>query len=305
MAARSVVVAIFGALTLIAISSLAATLAAQAQTPPQNPPGPPGPPPPRFPAQLRPPSDPELVARGKRVYEISCRGCHGADLRGGDMGGPNLLRSDVMLNDDQGERLRPILQGARPRMPPVDLPPNDVTAVAVYIHSVLAQGRAQGAPPAAAPPAVNIVVGDASQGEVFFTEQCSSCHSVTGDLQGIASRVAEPMELQNLWVAGGRQEPRNPGGPGDPGDIDRPSTRRDVTVIVSPPTGAPIEGRLERIDDFSVSLVTRNGVRQTIRRIGDVPKVEIRDPLSTHKRLLLTYTDRELHNVTAYLVTLK
>jgi cytochrome c oxidase cbb3-type subunit III len=290
------VVAMSGALTLIAIGGLAASLAAQAQTPGQSPQGPQGPAPPRFPAQLRPPSDPELVARGKRVYEISCRACHGADLRGGDMAGPNLLRSDVMLNDDQGERLRPILLGARPRMPPIDLPPDDVTAVAIYIHSVLAQGRAQGAPPAATPVAVNVVVGAAAEGEAFFTEQCSSCHSVTGDLQGIGSRVAEPMELQNLWVAGGRQEPRAP---------DGPPTRRDVIVVVSPPTGAPVEGRLERIDDFSVSLVTVDGLRQTIRRVGDVPKVEIRDPLATHKRLLLTYTDRDLHNVTAYLVTLK
>ena len=296
----------FGALLLSAIGGLAASLRAQAQTPgqasqaPQAPQGPQGPPPPKFPAQLRPPSDPELVARGKRVYEISCRACHGADLRGGDMGGPNLLRSDVMLNDDQGERLRPILSGARPRMPPIDLPPDDVTAVATYIHSVLAQGRAQGAPPTAPPVAVNIVVGSAVEGEALFTEQCGSCHSVTGDLQGIASRVAEPMELQNLWVAGGRQEPRDP--------ADGPPTRRDVMVIVSPPTGAPgvsTEGRLERIDDFSVSLVTVGGLRQTIRRVGDVPKVEIRDPLATHKRMLLTYTDRDIHNITAYLVTLK
>src|SRR4029077_20652881 len=73
-----------------------------------------GPPPPRFPAQMRPPEDPELVARGKRVYDISCRACHGADLRGGDMGGPNLLRSQAALNDQRGELLLPILQGARP-----------------------------------------------------------------------------------------------------------------------------------------------------------------------------------------------
>ena len=281
------------AMLVAAATSLAVPVAAQAPGPTT------GPPQPRFPAQLRPPGDPERVARGKRVYEISCRACHGADLRGGDMGGPNLLRSDVMLNDDQGERLLPILQGARPRMPPVDLPPDDVTAVATYVHSVLAQGRAQGAPPAAPPVPVDIVVGDAAEGQQYFAARCSACHSATGDLQGIAARVPGPVELQNLWVAGGRQEPRDPNGP---------LTRRDVMVVVSPPTGAPgvsIEGRLERIDDFSVSLVTVDGLRRTIRRNGDVPKIEIRDPLATHKQLLLAYTDRDIHNVTAYLVTLK
>ena len=56
-----------------------------------------------FPAQQRPPGDPVLITRGKAIYEISCRACHGADLRGGDIGGPNLLRSEVVLKDDIGE----------------------------------------------------------------------------------------------------------------------------------------------------------------------------------------------------------
>lgn len=212
------------------------------------------------------------------------------------MGGPNLLRSDVMLNDVRGENLRPLLQGGRGRMPAVPLDEDDGVAVAVYVHSVLAQGRAQGAPPAAPPVPLNIVVGRAADGEAYFTEMCGRCHSVTGDLQGIASRVADPLELQNLWVAGGRQELR---------DRMAPPTRRDVTAIVTPPSGPPIEGRLERIDDFVVTLVTPDGLVRTFRRVGAVPKVEIRDPLAVHRQLLQTYTDRDIHNVTAYLVTLK
>src|SRR5262245_27545864 len=71
------------------------------------------PPGPRFPAQLRPPDDPAQVERGKQVYSVACRSCHGPDLRGGDMGGPNLLRSPVMLNDVNGELLLPIVKGSR------------------------------------------------------------------------------------------------------------------------------------------------------------------------------------------------
>jgi cytochrome c oxidase cbb3-type subunit 3 len=236
------------------------------------------------------------VARGKRVFDISCRACHGADLRGGDMGGPNLLRSQIALNDQRGELLAPVIQGSRPAMPAVALQSDDVVAVAAFVHSVLAQGRAQGAPPAAAAAPLNILVGDASAGRAYFAAKCGSCHSPSGDLQGIASRIADPTLLQNLWVAGETQEPRDP---------YRPVTDHDVMVIVTPPAGPPIEGRLEHVDDFSVSLLRPDGVRRSFRRAGEVPKVEIRDPLAGHKALLWTYTDADIHNVTAYLVTLK
>ena len=212
------------------------------------------------------------------------------------MGGPNLLRSDVMLNDDKGERLLPILQGSRSRMPAVDLPSEDVAAVAAYVHSVLAQGRAQGAPPATAPAPLNILVGDATQGQAYFSAKCGICHSIAGDLQGIAGRAADAAELQNLWVGGGRQGPIDP--------TSAPS-RRDATVTVTPASGSSVEGRLDRIDDFTVSLVLADGRRQTFRRVGDVPRVEVHDPLGAHRQLLQTYTDRDIHNVTAYLVTLK
>ena len=212
------------------------------------------------------------------------------------MGGPNLLRSQIALNDERGELLAPIIQGARPAMPAVPLEPDDVRAAAAYVHSVLAQGRAQGAPPAGQPVTLNILVGDAAAGQTYFDAKCGSCHSVTGDLQGIASRVSDAVQLQNLWVAGERQEPRDP---------NRPVSDRDVIVVVTPASGPSIEGRLERIDDFTVSLLQRDGVRRTIRRAGNVPKVEIRDPLAMHKRMLQTYSDRDIHDITAYLVTLK
>ena len=278
-------------LIVVAFACFVRSMAAQAPAPAA-----PAPPAPRFPAQQRPPDDPLVVARGKRVYDISCRACHGTDLRGGDMGGPNLLRSEVMLNDSLGERLLPILQGSRTRMPAIDLPPEDVMAVAAYVHSVLAQGRAQGAPPAAAPVSLNILVGDATQGQAYFAAKCGTCHSIAGDLQGIAGRTPDAAELQNLWVGGGRQDPIDP--------TSAPN-RRDVTVTVTPASGSSMQGRLDRIDDFTVTLILADGRRQTVRRVGDIPRVEVHDPLAAHKQLLQSYTDRDIHNVTAYLVTLK
>jgi cytochrome c oxidase cbb3-type subunit 3 len=260
-----------------------------------------------FPAQQRPPGDPKLIARGKAVYEINCRSCHGPDLRGGDMGGPNLLRSQLVLNDQHGELILPVVRNGRqipgmPQMPALPLSDDDVKAVAEFIHSVAATMRGQGAPPPGAEPELNIVVGDARAGEGYFAARCASCHSAGGDLRGIATRVPSPLQLQNLWVSGGGQRGRGGRGAAAPGSA---SNRREVTVKVSLPDGQTVQGRLDRIDDFVVTLTTADGMQRSFGRNGDVPRVEIDDPLQGHRNLLTVYTDKDIHDVTAYLVTLK
>ena len=84
-----------------------------------------------------------------------------------------------------------------------------------------------------------------------------------------------------------------------------PSAKRTVTVSVTPPNGGIVEGRLLRIDDFAVALELPDGTSRSFRRDGDVPKVEVHDPLTAHRELLSIYSDQDVHNVTAYLVTLK
>jgi cytochrome c oxidase cbb3-type subunit 3 len=76
-------------------------------------------------------------------------------------------------------------------------------------------------------------------------------------------------------------------------------------ATITPAAGPRVEGRLDRIDDFIVSIILADGSRRTFRRTDDGPKVEIADPLAVHRKLLESYTDRDMHNVTAYLVTLK
>ena len=66
-----------------------------------------------FPQQTRKLAPPEVLARGKAVYGVNCSACHGPDLRGGDQGGPSLLRSLVALGDQHGEEISPIIHGAR------------------------------------------------------------------------------------------------------------------------------------------------------------------------------------------------
>jgi cytochrome c oxidase cbb3-type subunit 3 len=252
------------------------------------------------PGQKRPPGDPAQIARGKTLFGIGCTSCHGADLRGGDLGGPNLLRSQLALSDQDGELIVPIIQGSRQSagMPAVPMSPADGKAVAAYIRSEVATIGTQGKPPSIGKPAPSVLVGDASAGQAYFAAKCSSCHSPTGDLQGIATRISDPKVLQNSWVAGGRTRRfgRTVGAPG---------SRRTVTATITQPSGQSVEGRLVRIDDFLVTVALADGTLRTFRREGDVPKVDVRDPMKIHRDLLAVYTDKDIHDLTAYLVTLK
>jgi len=251
------------------------------------------------PGQQRPPGDPARIERGKTLYGINCTGCHGADLRGGDIGGPNLLRSQDALSDRDGEIIVPIIQGARKDtgMPAINLNPDDAKAVAEYVRSVLETIGRQGMPPSIGKEAPSILVGKASEGKAYFAVKCGSCHSATGDLQGIGTRVPDAKALQNLWVSGG-------GGRGGRG-LAGNSSARTVTVTVTPTSGEKVEGRLMRIDDFLITVGLADGTVRTFRREGDVPKVELHDPMKGHRDLLPVYTDTDMHDVTAYLVTLK
>ena len=262
-----------------------------------------------FPAQQRPQADAAVIARGKTLYEINCRACHGGDLRGGDMAGPNLLRSQIALNDTDGETIGAIVRSGRGDMEKFDLPDESVKAIAAYVRSILATARGQGSPPPGPRVELNVLVGDATAGQAFFATHCSACHSPTGDLSGLAQRVPDPMALQNLWVGGGGAgrggRGGGRGGGGEAAATPSGPSRRDVTVTVTLASGEKVEGRHGRIDDFIVTLTQVDGTPRSFRRDGDLPRIEIRDPLDGHKKLLLVYTNTDMHNVTAYLATLK
>jgi len=258
-----------------------------------------------FPSQVRELAAPEVLARGETVYEGLCRACHGADMRGGDQGGPNLLRSQIVLNDQHGELIGEIIQNGRstpgmPEMPPLQVSVQDSVAVAEFIHSVWARQSGQGGPPPGEEVQLNIVVGDAAAGEVFFSAQCTGCHSVTTDLAGIASRIGNPETLQNSWVAGRRWGAPDPNA--DP-------SRREVRATVTLSNGQRVSGRLNRRDDFIISLTTDAGQYRsfTLHENTDpgVTSIVVDDPLLAHRDLLSQLTNEIMHDVTAYLMTLE
>ena len=249
-----------------------------------------------FPAMQRKPADPETVARGKAVFGVNCVPCHGADARGGQLNGPNLLRSQLVLGDLDGERIGPVIRNGRPErgMPAFPLGDEDVKAIVEFLHSLTAASPGQGAPPPTEKPAPDIVVGDAAAGQRYFAAKCSACHSVDGDLRAVASRVEDAKALQNLWVSGGMTARR---------DDDDPKAA--VTATVTPRTGEPVRGRVVFLDEFEIKVRLDDGSVRSFRREGGVPRVDIQDPLAGHKALLSALTDKDMRDVTAYLVTLK
>lgn len=204
---------------------------------------------------------------------------------------PNLLRSELVLNDQKGELIATVVQNGRGEMPKINLSNTQIADVAAYIHSFRVGGYdiSRNIP-------LTILVGDAAAGKAYFDKTCAPCHSATGDLKGIGSRFTDPKLLQNYFLmpGGGR------GGRGAGGTALKP-----VTVTVTLPGGQKTEGRLVRIDDFIVTLADSEELQHTFRRDGEKPRVEVHDPLEPHKELLPKYTDTDIHNLTSYLVTVK
>lgn len=236
-----------------------------------------------------PPSDPAAVERGKAIFGVNCQFCHGADARGGE-GGPNLIRSELVLNDQKGELIAPVVQNGRPDagMPKLDLTPSQIADVAAFLHSFRVNGRdaARNRPP-------TVLVGDARAGQQYFQSKCASCHSPSGDLKGIGAKIGDAKALQQMWLA--------PGGGGRGG---APANAPPVTATITLPGGEKVSGRLVRLDDFTVTVEV-DGAPRSFLRHGDVPKVEVKDPLEPHRQLLPVYTDKDIHDVTAYLATLR
>jgi cytochrome c oxidase cbb3-type subunit 3 len=248
----------------------------------------------------RPLAAPDVLARGKSLYETNCATCHAVDLRGtADGKNPNLLRSGTALADKQGELIAAAI--AR-HTPPLTLVEADSNAIAEYIHGVHATMGGQGSPPGRNPTNVtlDILVGDATAGETYFATACAACHSVTGNLKGIGSKFADPRALQNAWVAGSSGR-FGGGGRGGGGGAGNPAT---VTLA----DGSKLEGTLVRKDDWLVILTLPDGTRKSIARSNGVPKVEVKDPSEAHKKMVLELDDpanKRMHDVTAYLWSVK
>ncbi|HEX7362027.1 MAG TPA: c-type cytochrome [Bryobacteraceae bacterium] len=231
--------------------------------------------------------DPAMVKSGGTLFRSHCAFCHGADARGGETG-PNLLRAEVVLDDVNGNEIAPIVHGARVSkgMPKFNLSMKQIQDIAAFLHQQIENAALYGTYKI-----LNIVDGNANAGKEYFygAGRCSTCHSVTGDLAHIGSKD-KPVQIQQKIV-----DPRSSLGP----------DRDPVIATVMLPNGQSFTGVLDHIDDFNVALTTSSDHYHSFSRHDDVPKVVLKDPLAFHNEMLTKYTDTEIHNLTAYLVSLK
>lgn len=141
----------------------------------------------------------------------------------------------------------------------------------------------------------DIVTGDPKAGEAYFTGngRCTTCHSATGDLAGVATRVPVPVDLQQRMLF----PVRRPGRPESP-------NRSEITVTVTPASGSPMTGVLVIEDDFFVTFRDGTGVTRAVKK-GPNVKVVTTDGLQAHRDLLDRISDKNIHDLTAYLVRLK
>lgn len=237
--------------------------------------------------------DEEAAERGRKVWAAECINCHGTQARG-DAPGTNLIRSEMVLRDRYANEIGPFLKKGH-RMQSgrssTALTQPQMEDVAHFIH--LCVYSTLRSAPTFHPQ--DVVTGDAQAGAAFFNGEgkCSTCHSPTGDLAGIASRYTPPV-LQGRLL--------NPRFSRRGASV--PANRQHLTVTVTPPSGPPVTGTPVALDDFYVSVRDDAGEYHSWTRTPDL-KVVKNDPFATHDELLQKYTDKNMHDLLAYLVTLK
>ena len=242
--------------------------------------------------------DEVAAARGRKVYAAECITCHGTHARGSDRGA-DLVRSEIILHDRYGSAIGAYLTKGQGH-PTQSTPAAKLTRAQIEDLSHTLHQEVYNTLRAALQ-IQDVLTGDAKAGAAYFNGEgkCAGCHSPTGDLAGIASRM-EPAAIQQRFLFPGGGGGR--GGRGGRGGVA--SSRTTVTVTVTPASGAPVTGTLLFLDDFNVSLRDASGDYRSFKRVPGL-KVVKNDPLQAHHELLDRYTDKNMHDIVAYLETLK
>ena len=224
----------------------------------------------------------EMIERGHQQFQQSCGFCHGVDATGAR--GPDLVRSPLVAHDVNGKLIGEIIRSGRPDkgMPPLPLTSAQIADIAAYLHARAREALDSGQVPGNYPLS-RLLTGNVQAGKTYFNGAggCTACHSSTGDLAHVASRYP-PIELEARMLA--------------------PSARPS-TVIVTLPAGEQVRGRLVHLDEFTVGLRDASGWYRAYSR--ENAKVDVQDPLAAHHELLNRLSQDDVHNLFAYLLTLK
>jgi len=226
---------------------------------------------------------PELVESGRVLFQQSCSFCHGRHAGGGESG-PDLTRSKLVIADVAGDKIGPVVRTGRIEkgMPRFDYSDQQIASLMAFIHTqrnlMLAnKGGRKGVDVA------DLQTGNIEAGKQYFNGAggCSTCHSPTGDLAGIASRhQGLELEMRMLYPRHAKSK-----------------------VTVTPANGQPITGTLEYLDEFTVGLYDASGQYRSWR-ISDV-QYKVDAPVEAHVEQFPKYTDDDIHNLMAFIQTLR
>jgi len=277
-------------ISVVALLAAAIVVAQQPAAPAKRPAPAPG----QSPASLPPPQTvtpqtypAEQVQAGEGRFTSQCGFCHGRDAAGGETG-PDLTRSTLVAEDTHGDKIGPLLKAGRPDrgMPAFDLPAADLGALVAFIHAQKTKFETLGGGRRSVD-AADLATGKADAGRRYFNRKgsCSGCHSPTGDLAGIATRYQGLQLLQRMLYPDARPAPAPP------------------KVTFTLPAGQTVIAPLAGQDEFTITVLDPAGARQTYAR--SAVKFKIDDPMSAHFEQLGKYTDKDMHDVFAYVATLK
>jgi cytochrome c oxidase cbb3-type subunit 3 len=235
---------------------------------------------------LGPAPDTAAAAKGEPLYKQNCASCHGEKARGAQ--GPNLVRSVLVLHDEKGEEIGPVVKNGRPQagMPGFpNLSAQDLYDISQYLHLQVELTANRGTYRSTYSSLLSQTTGDPNKGEAFFNGagRCNQCHSVTGDLAGVGKRFpqAAMMQARLLW----------------------PASQGPEKATVTLPGGQKVDATIKTLNDFDVSFYDASGEYHYYPR--SQVAVQVEDPLKGHRALLPRYSDADIHDLAAYLETLK
>jgi mono/diheme cytochrome c family protein len=242
--------------------------------------------------------DAVAAERGRATWTAECIQCHGTQARGTD-NGANLIRSELVLHDRYGSTIGPFLKKGHPMQSgkaSASLTGPQIQDLAHFIHDRV-NDTLRGSPIFHVQ---DVLVGNAQAGQAYFNGagKCATCHSTERDLAHIASKY-DPPTLQGRFLnprpmGGGRRGGRGGGG----------SPAPQLTLTVTTPAGETVTGKPVFLDDFDVALRDASGVYHAWKRVPGL-KVVKNDPYAAHDELLTEYSDQNMHDILAYLETLK
>jgi mono/diheme cytochrome c family protein len=224
-----------------------------------------------------------LSAAGQALFQQNCAFCHGRDAMGGETG-PDLTQSRLVRMDRTGDEIAKVIHEGRPdnKMPAFNFSSQEIAGIIAFIHARQAEAVAR--PGGRRGVAVaDLQTGNAAAGKRYFDGAggCNKCHSPSGDLAGIASRF-EGLELEELMLY-----PRG--------------AKSKVTVTT--PGGEKVSGVLAYRDEFTVALRDAGNVYRSwpTNRVH----YTVDAPVEAHVDLFGKYTDDDVHNLMAYIQTLR